>query len=375
MNYTYLHYQTALAFLHGVGPRRARALMAHLPNLELLFTATPKELANTTGLSPGFFRKMNPKKALDAADKALEFHGKHGIDSIFYSDSSFSRRLNQCIDAPTQLFSKGTVDLNQAQFVAIVGTRSATEYGRQICRELIASFQNRNIVVVSGLALGIDAYVHRYCLEFGIPTIGVLGHGLDRIYPAVHRSLAKQMVENGSLLTEFVPGVMPDRENFPKRNRIVAGLCDATIVVESKISGGSLITAHIANSYNRDVFAFPGPVYQDTSQGCNGLIATSKAHLLQQPASFVEFMQWDPIDTQKSAPQLLCFPEISKLQQEIVHEIQSFPKIQLDVLSAQLAIAISSLQVELLQLRLAGIVEELPGKQLQLHHNAQYAAV
>jgi DNA processing protein len=175
-------------------------------------------------------------------------------------------------------------------------------------------------------------------------------------------------------LTEFVPGVVPDRENFPKRNRIVAGLCDATIVVESKTSGGSLITAHIANSYNRDVFAFPGPVYQETSQGCNGLIATSKAHLLQQPASFVEFMQWDQLDTQKSAPQLLCFPEISKVQQEIVHEIQSFPKIQLDVLSAQLAISISSLQVELLQLRLAGIVEELPGKQLQLHHNAQYAA-
>ena len=318
---------------------------------------------------------MKRNKALEKADKAVEFHSKHGVEAIFYDDKAFSRRLNQCIDAPTQLFSKGTVDLNHARLVAIVGTRSATEYGKQLCYELIASFQGRNIVVVSGLAHGIDAHVHRYCLELGIPTVGVLGHGLDRIYPAVHRNLAKQMLENGALLTEFVPGVAPDRENFPKRNRIVAGLCDATIVVESKSSGGSLITAHIANSYNRDVFAFPGPIYQETSQGCNGLIATSKAHLLQQPESFVEFMQWNETPAKSSEVQMLCFPQYSTVQQEILHEVQSFPKIQLDVLAAQLAMPISSLQVEILQLRLTGILEELPGKLLQLHHSAQAIGV
>ncbi|GAB5416992.1 MAG: DNA-processing protein DprA [Crocinitomicaceae bacterium] len=374
MNYTYDHYQTALAFLHGVGPRRARALLAHLPSLELLFTATPKELAAITELSPGFFQKMRRSHALERADTVLAFHEKHRVSSLFYQDKSFPRRLNQCADAPTQLFLKGHVDLNQSRFVAIVGTRSATQYGQQLCRELIASFQNRNIIVVSGLALGIDAYVHRYCLEYDVPTIGVLGHGLDRIYPAKHRSLAKEMVEKGALITEFAPGVSPDRENFPKRNRIVAGMCDATIVVESKTSGGSLITANIANGYNRDVFAFPGPVYQETSQGCNGLIANAKAHLLQTPSSFAEFMQWDEVQLSKKESQFLCFPEISTLQQEIVGEIQAHPKIQLDVLAAQLALPISSLQVELLQLRLAGIVEELPGKQLQLHQEARFAA-
>lgn len=370
MNYTYHHYQTALAFLHGVGPRKARALMAHLPSIEMLFTASPKDLCDLTGLSPGFFGKMKRNQALEEADRVIEFHNKHNIRSLFYKDPEFSRRLNQCADAPTQLFMKGDLDLNQARFVAVVGTRLATDYGQRLCQELIASFQGRNIVVVSGLALGIDTFVHRSCLELNVPTIAVLGHGLDRIYPSTNRSLASQMVQSGALLTEFVPGVDPDRENFPKRNRIVAGMCDATVVVESKSSGGSLITAHIANSYNRDVFAFPGAIYQETSQGCNNLIASSKAHLLESPEAFVEFMQWNEAVESSEKSQFHCFPEISEIQQEIVREIQSHPKIQLDVLSAQLAIPISTLQVELLQLRLAGIVEELPGKQLQFMHSA-----
>ena len=344
--------------------------MAHLPSLEMLFTASPKDLSHLTGLSPGFFGKMNRNQALQKADGVIEFHNKHNIKSLFYNDAEFSRRLNQCADAPTQLFIKGNVDLNQVRFVAVVGTRSATDYGQRLCRELIASFQGRNIVVVSGLALGIDTFVHRYCLEFDVPTIAVLGHGLDRVYPPTNRSLASQMIQSGALLTEFVPGVDPDRENFPKRNRIVAGMCDATVVVESKSSGGSLITAHIANSYNRDVFAFPGSIYQETSQGCNNLIASSKAHLLESPEAFVAFMQWNETVESSERSQFLCFPEISEIQQEIVREIQAHPKIQLDVLSAQLAIPISTLQVELLQLRLAGIVEELPGKQLQLMHGS-----
>lgn len=309
---------------------------------------------------------MQRTQALTIADSALHFHEKHQIDSVFYTDTAYSRRLNQCADAPTQLFYKGKIDLNNARFVAVVGTRSATPYGKQLCRELIATFQGRNIVVVSGLALGIDAYVHRYCVEFGIPTIGVLGHGLDRIYPAANRTLATKMLSKGGLLTEFVPGVKPDRENFPKRNRIVAGLCDATIVVESKSSGGSLITAHIANSYNRDVFAFPGPIYQETSQGCNALIAGAKAHLLESPEAFTTFMNWEAQTEPRPGAQLHWFPELSETQQEIAAAVQKTPKIQMDVLAGQLAMPISTLQVELLQLRLAGIVEELPGKQFCL---------
>ncbi len=366
MNYTYLHYQTALANLYGIGPRKARALIHHLESIEILFEATPRELAVLTGLKPAFFEKMKREKALEFADRVLEFNAKNSIEAIYFNAPEYSRKLNQCSDAPIQLYFKGTTDLNRTRFVAIVGTRAATDYGKEICKRLIASFRDRNIVVVSGLALGIDSYVHRYCVEFGIPTIGVLGHGLDRIYPAVHRSLAKKMIVAGGLLTEFPPGTQPDRENFPKRNRIVAGMCDATIVVESKTTGGSLITAHIANSYNRDVFAFPGPIYTETSQGCNALIATSKAHLLEDPEAFLKHMQWDKETNVKASQQLHCFPELSAIQQEIAAEIQSRPQIQLDLLAARMALPVSTLQVELLQLKIGGVIEELAGKRFRL---------
>lgn len=366
MNYTYLHYQTALTLLCGVGPRRSRALLQHLGSIETLFEASYRELSEITGLKVSFFQKMERSKALEEAEKILAFHEAKNIQSIFYTDSKFSRRLNQCTDAPTQLFLKGDVDLNSSRFVAIVGTRMATDYGKRICRDLISSFKDRNIVVVSGLAAGIDTYVHRYCIEYGIPTIGVLGHGLDRIYPAGNRALAAKMIDSGGLVTEFTPGTNPDRENFPRRNRIVAGLCDATIVVESKATGGSLITAQIANSYNRDVFAFPGSIYMETSLGCNMLIATSRAQLLESPNEFLKSMQWEELTNTKGETQLNCFPELSELQQEIAGEIRQNPHIQLDVLAAKLALPVSSLQVELLQLRLSGIVEEVAGKRYQL---------
>ena len=366
MNYTYLHYQTGLAFLYGLGPRKTRALLDHLPSLEGLFTLSFKELSAITGLKPDFFRQMRREDALMKTEKILEFNKKNDVRSIFFKEAEFSRRLNQCSDAPIQLFIKGNVDLNQARFVAIVGTRSATEYGRKICKELIASFQGNNIIVVSGLALGIDTYVHRYCAEYNIPTIGVLGHGMDRIYPGSNKQLAQKMIDSGgAIITEFAPGIKPDRENFPKRNRIVAGLCDATIVVESKASGGSLITAHIANSYNRDVFAFPGPVYTDTSEGCNVLIASSKAHLLEKPEAFLKAMNWEMNSLPKNQ-QFQIFPELSELQQEIAGEVGKSQNIALDILASRLALPISSLQVELLQLKINGIIEELPGNRYQI---------
>lgn len=352
--------------MRGVGPRKTRALMDHLDSLEILFTESTSKLSKLTGLKPQFFNQLKCEEALKIADKTIAFHQKTGVQSLFYTEPEFPRRLNQCIDAPTQLFFKGNSDLNNARFVAIVGTRAATEYGREICRNLIASFQGRNIVVVSGLALGIDSYVHRYCLEFGIPTIGVLGHGLDRIYPSKNNGLAQKMITSGGLLSEFIPGTTPDRENFPKRNRIVAGLCDATIVVESKLKGGSLITAQIANSYNRDVFAFPGPIYTETSQGCNALIAASKSHLLENPSEFLAAMQWDSASESPKQQQFECFPELSDAQQEIAEELSRCPKIELDVLAAKLALPVSMLQVELLQLKLSGIVEEVAGKRFQL---------
>ncbi len=351
--------------LHGIGPRKARDLINKIGSIELLFTESPSRLFKMTGVKASFFSTMKREEALQTAVKAVEFHLSKNVESLFYTSSKFPRRLSNCSDAPTMLFAKRNIDLNSFKYVSIVGTRQATQYGKEICRRLIESFVGKDIVVLSGLAFGIDSYVHRYCLEFDVPTIAVLGHGLDRIYPAENRSIAKKMIEKGGLLTEFVPGTRPERENFPKRNRIVAGMSDATIVVESKISGGSLITAYLANSYDRDVFAFPGNINLETSQGCNALISQEKAHLIQSPAEFLKLMNWDD-DYQAENVQRSCFPELSATQDEIIGLIGAEQTVHVDIISTRLRIPISKLNVELFSLQLCGIISELPGKRYSM---------
>jgi DNA processing protein len=251
--------------------------------------------------------------------------------------------------------------MNSSKLVSIVGTRKATSYGKELCRRLIESFVGKDIVVVSGLAFGIDSFIHQYCVDYNVPTVAVLGHGLDRIYPSQNKGLASKILENGALITEFVPGTSPDRENFPKRNRIVAGLSDATIVVESTISGGSLITAHQAFGYDRDVFAFPGNVNTETSQGCNAIISQEKARCIQSPLEFLDWMEWNtdtvPVEVQRS-----CFPSLNDIQKEIVTAISNKESLHIDVLSARLSWPISKLNTELFHLILSGVVIELPGK-------------
>jgi DNA processing protein len=351
--------------LYGIGPHKARKLIRKIGSVEKLFVDSPSKLAKETGVDASFFRRMKRKYALEKSIDAVAFHDAKQIETLFFTDPNFPRRLSNCSDAPTALYMKGNLDLNNARFVSIVGTRQATAYGKELCRRLIESFTNKNIVVISGLAFGIDSFVHRFCIEYDVPTIAVLGHGLDRIYPHQNRELAKKILDNGALITEFIPGTNPDRENFPKRNRIVAGMSDATIVVESKISGGSLITAYQAFSYDRDVFAFPGSVNIETSQGCNALISEEKAHCIQSPLEFLKWMEWDeettPIEAQRT-----CFPELSSTQAEIVDFIRQTELPHIDVISAQLSLPISKLNAELFHLILSGIITELPGKRYSM---------
>jgi len=347
--------------LHGIGPRKARDLVNKIGFLEDLFTKSPAALSKTTGLKPLFFSSMKRNDALKKAVDAVAFHEAKEVQAIFYTSPKFPRRLSNCADAPTMIYVKGDLDLNNYKFVSIVGTRLATQYGKEICRRLIESFIGKNILVISGLALGIDSYVHRFCLEYDVPTIAVLGHGLDRIYPSQNRSLAKSILNKGALITEFLPGTRPERENFPKRNRIVAGMSDATIVVESKISGGSLITAYLAFSYDRDVFAFPGNINIETSQGCNALISQGKAHLVQSPLEFLKYMSWEEENEVLSA-QRTCFPELSPTQNEIVGLIGVEQTVHVDIIATKLRIPISKLNAELFNLQLSGIISELPGK-------------
>lgn len=360
MNTSLLQRQIAVSLLQGIGPIRARQLLSKLPDLDSLFSYTLKELEKTTGVSKKLLQNMGREIALEKAANEIAFIEKNNISTYFLTDKDYPRRLKQCEDAPLILYGKGNMDLNPAETVAIVGTRKATPYGVSVCEELIKSFVGQDILVVSGMAYGIDICVHQLCVKHKIPTIGVLGHGLDRLYPQSHLKTAQRMLYTGGLLTEFLPGTLPDRVNFPMRNRIVAGMCDATIVVESKNKGGSLITADLANDYSRDVFAVPGNIGQQFSEGCNQLISQSKAHLFLSPEHFLKWMDW----TQKKgdkAPQRQLFMDLNPDEQKMMDLLQNEGEQHMDALAQKSNKPISQTSVLLFQMEMNGLVKALPG--------------
>jgi DNA processing protein len=250
--------------------------------------------------------------------------------------------------------------------VGVVGTRNATEYGRNFTGKLVEELGQMGAVIVSGLAYGIDIAAHKSCVSGGVPTIGVLAHGLDRIYPKVHSQTARKMVENGGLITEHISGADPDRENFPKRNRIIAGLCDAIVVVEAAKKGGALITADIANSYNRDVFALPGRISDSQSEGCNMLIKSNRAALIQSAADIRYIMGWDDEKVQKIPLQKQLFVELNDDEKKIVDILTNSGKTAIDFIASETAMPPSKVSSLLLNLEFSGVVRCLPGKMFEL---------
>jgi len=287
-----LFYQLALTFVPGIGTKRGRVLLEHFGNATDIFKCPLKELKNADGVGEIKAKGFRDAEVLGMAEKELNFVLKNDIHAL-YRGNKYPARLNNCSDAPLVLFYKGTAYLEATKTVAIVGTRKNTDYGHQLCEELVEGLREQeDILIISGLALGIDAIAHKKCVQLGVPTIGVLGHGLDRIYPYNHKSLSDQMIENGGILAEFPSGTLPDRTNFPMRNRIVAGLSDVTVVVESHMAGGALITAHMASGYNREVAAFPGRVNDSRSAGCNEIIRTNIAAMITNAKDLAELMNW-----------------------------------------------------------------------------------
>ena len=356
-------YRIALSKLNGIGPIRASQVLSKLENINFLFESNLQEIKIRTGLTESFLRALKREEAINLAEKQLNFNHKNGISTHFFLDSSYPRRLRQCSDAPIVIYTKGKMDLNHTQIVSIVGTRNHTEYGKELLKSLLLSFKEKNILVVSGLAYGVDIHAHQLCLQNNIQTIGVLGHGLDRIYPSQHRQIAKEMQENGGLLTEFMIGTNPDRENFPMRNRIVAGLADATIVIESKERGGSMITAELANDYSRDVFAFPGDIDRQTSQGCNLLIKKQKAHLISTPTDFLTFMNWDSkrVSVQKEL-ELNLEPD----EAAILNLFENGEILHSDIIGMKAEMSASKINVLLFQMEMKNMVEQLPGKRYRI---------
>ena len=352
-------YHIALSLLGIGGKKKLRRILNEAGDIETFFKMSKQKMKEIPGVGEKFILHLNRDQALLDAENYLPFIENSGVNSIYFEDVNYPSRLLECDDAPLVLYSKGAMNVNQQKAVAIIGTRYATDYGRQICNELIENLKDKNILVVSGLAYGIDIYAHQKCLENNLQTIAVLGHGLDRLYPSLHRPIAEKMLLNGGLITEFLPGIKPDRENFPMRNRIVAGMCDATIVIESGEKGGSLITAEMASGYARDVFAYPGNVFQPFSKGCNELIKKDIARVITCAEDFLKWMNWD--NQKQEIKQLELFPDLNPLEQSVVEILKGTLLMHIDPLSLQLKMPIHQLSGLLLQMELNNIVVALPG--------------
>lgn len=358
----------ALTKIKGIGPKLSRNLLNHCDSVDVIFNSSKKELLSIPGIGPSAVESILSKSYLKEAEAELEFIQKHHIEVLWIEDDKYPRRLHNCEDAPILLYYKGNADLNPFRTVSIVGTRNATPYGKRICEQLIDGLSALDVQVVSGLAYGIDVMAHRHSVKQQIPTIGVLGHGLDRIYPAVHREIASKMLAHGGLLTEFPSGTNPDRPNFPMRNRIIAGLSDVTIVVEAAMKGGALITAEIANSYNRDVCAFPGSIEQEYSAGCNYLIKTNRAHLIRNIDDLCYLMDWESIPS-KTEKQLVIAPSDLSRDEQKVHKFladQELEQSTIDQIANHCDWPQSKLAIILLEMEIKGLLLSLPGKIFKL---------
>ena len=356
----------ALTLIKGVGHVTAKNLLAHFGDAAAVFRASQTALMQVPGVGATLAAQISHTDVLKEASRQLQFLEKHKIEVLFFKDENYPRRLRDCSDAPVLLYYKGTADLNHTRIVSVVGTRKATPYGKMLCHQLAETLKPYNVMVVSGLAYGIDVQMHKESLKSEIPTVGVLGHGLDRIYPSLHKGVAQEMLRNGGLLTEFPLNTIPDRENFPKRNRIIAGIADVTVVVEATNKGGALITADIAGSYNRDVFAYPGRTNDEYSQGCNFLIKTNRAGLLNHARDLVYYLGWDNPQGISAEKQLKLPMGLSLEELSIVQVLRDAPAL-VDEIAIKTTLQQSKLAIHLLSLEMQGVLTSLPGNVYRLN--------
>ncbi len=354
-------YEIALSLAPNIGPITANLLIQHCGSAEEVFQTVHPKLKRIQGIRSNTFKGLKDPDIFRRAEKELKFITENRIQVISITDSLYPVRLKTCHDAPFILYFKGNANLGAKKVIAIVGTRHATEYGKVLTHQLIDELKMYNPLIVSGLAYGIDIAAHKAAMEEGLQTIAVLGHGLDRIYPSLHTSVAKRMVEQGGLLSEFTSCIKPDRENFPVRNRIIAGLCEAIVLVEAGINGGALITADMAFSYNREVFAFPGRINDEASKGCNRLIASNTAQIILSGKDISKHLAWD--QTAHRIVQRKLMIELSEEEQKVITVLSGYDKITIDLLADKLKIPGPRLSALLLGMEMNGLIKALPGKQ------------
>jgi DNA processing protein len=373
MNDTLLH-EVALTLFPNIGPQLTRQLMSYGGSARNVLHLPPGKLLKIPGVGPATAAILTGAErgnALRQAEASLRRAEKDGVQLLFYTSKQFPARLKQIPDAPALLYYQGTADLNYPKTLALVGTRQATDYGREQTERLIKGITPHKPLIISGLAYGIDIAAHRAALQEGLETVGVMATGLDVLYPAVHRKTAEKMLTQGGLLTEFPFGTQPDKYNFPSRNRIIAGLSDGTVVVEAARKGGALITADLALGYDRDVLAVPGPLGSPASEGCHDLIKTNRAALYTEPADIEQLLNWDlalhltgkpkspttydPLDFTPEELQLLLVLQASPGREE-----------HLDTLAWKAQQPVHQVASLLLGLEFRSVLKALPGKRFGL---------
>ncbi len=364
-----LLYKIAISLVPGIGSVTAKSLIAYCGSAGQVFSEKERVLRTIPGVGTVLAKNILQSKVLTRAEKEVEFITRNAVDAHFYLDESYPQRLRSCVDAPILLFSKGKPNLNCPKVISIVGTRNATEYGREIVDKFIFSVAERgyDIQIVSGLAYGIDIQAHRAALHNNLPTVCVLAHGLETVYPSLHRAIALEMCEkNGGMVSDFLSNSVIDRKNFLRRNRIIAGLADAVIVVESAKKGGALLTAELAISYNRDLFAFPGKVGETYTEGTHFLIKSNRAGLIENIGDLEYCMNWQPGSPAADGYQPRLFTDLLPDEQRVVDLLQEAGETAIDLICQATGLPMNRVSPMLLALEFSGIVKCLPGKVFKL---------
>ena len=359
-----IFYAIALSKAKNVGDISARKLVSKLGSAKAVFTEKSKNLALIDGIGKRHIDEIAQKELLVQAECEMRFIEDGNINTWYFKDKGYPKRLNQCQDAPILLFHKGNFDFHNKPIISIVGTRKITAHGIEMCQKIIEDLAPLDPVIVSGFAFGTDITAHKAAIDHGLQNIAVLGHGLNRMYPGVHAKYKSAVEKNGGFITDFTSDDKFDRKNFVKRNRIIAGMTEATLVIESAEKGGSLVTADLANQYNREVFALPGRPKDRYSIGCNNLIKKHQAHLITSAADIVYLLNWD-IKKNKAGKQQSLFVDLNENEKKVIEILASSGKRELDDLVLKTNIPGHQLASVLLNLELKGKIRPLPGKQYE----------
>ncbi|WP_421920683.1 DNA-processing protein DprA [Marinifilum sp.] len=358
-------YKIALSFISGFGPVNLKKAIAYTGDIQAFFTEKSQNLLKIPGIGQACIQKLDRKSALIQAEEEMKFMERNKIEIAFYLDKNYPKRLLSCPDSPCVLYYKGNANFNEVRNISIVGTRNASEYGKNQCNTLIQELSKKSIKtnIISGLAYGIDICAHKAAMRFQLPTIAAIGHGFQQMYPAQHKKYAQEIINNnGAIVSEFTSKSKFDPKNFVRRNRIIAGMSEATIVIESARKGGSLVTAQIANSYNRDVFAFPGRISDQYSEGCNFLIKTNQAHLIENINDLEYILGWDEQVHKAKEIQTKLFVDLTKEEEQIISALKDSEKTPIDLICLKSSLPMSKVSSLLLKLEFDGMIKSHPGK-------------